>query len=60
MDRAERAARQWAHEYPDLETGPMVLLGRLGEAAQVIARDRLNPLLRASACNRANSTCSRR
>lgn len=44
MDRAERAARQWAHEYPDLETGPMVLLGRLGEAAQVIARDRLNPL----------------
>ena len=44
MDRAARAAAQWARERPDLETGPMVLLGRLGEAAQVILRDRLNPL----------------
>jgi len=44
MDRAEMAARQWAREYPGLETGPMVLLGRLGEVAHVIARDRLNPL----------------
>ncbi|MDR6433213.1 MarR family transcriptional regulator [Brucella pseudogrignonensis] len=44
MDRAEFAARQWAKEMPDLETRPMVLLGRLGEAALVIARDRLNPV----------------
>lgn len=44
MDRAEQAAQQWAREFPGLETGAMVLLGRLGEAAQVIARDHLNPL----------------
>lgn len=44
MDRAETAASQWAAERPDLDTAPMVLLGRLGEAALIIARDRLNPL----------------
>ncbi|AKU95612.1 Transcriptional regulator, MarR family [Labilithrix luteola] len=44
MDRAASAAEQWANERPDLDTGPMVLLGRLSEAALVIARDRLNPL----------------
>jgi len=44
MDRAETAASQWAGERPDLDTAPMVLLGRLGEAALIIARDRLNPL----------------
>jgi DNA-binding MarR family transcriptional regulator len=44
MDRAEKAADQWARERPDLDTDAMVLLGRLGEAALVIARDRLNPL----------------
>jgi len=44
MDRAEQAARQWANERPDMDTGPMILLGRLAEAALVIARDRLNPL----------------
>jgi DNA-binding MarR family transcriptional regulator len=44
MDRAAMAAEQWARERPDLDTGPMVLLGRLGEAALLIARDRLNPL----------------
>ncbi|WP_068083230.1 MarR family winged helix-turn-helix transcriptional regulator [Novosphingobium rosa] len=44
MDRAEQAAAQWARERPDLETGPMVLLGRLAEAALVTARERLNPL----------------
>jgi DNA-binding MarR family transcriptional regulator len=38
------AASQWAKEMPELDTGPMVLLGRLGEAALVIARDRLNPV----------------
>jgi DNA-binding MarR family transcriptional regulator len=44
MDRAAMAAEQWARERPDLDTEPMVLLGRLGEAALLIARDRLNPL----------------
>jgi DNA-binding MarR family transcriptional regulator len=44
MDRAAMAAEQWARERPDIDTGPMVLLGRLGEAALLIARDRLNPL----------------
>ncbi|WP_092495098.1 MarR family winged helix-turn-helix transcriptional regulator [Faunimonas pinastri] len=43
MDRARQAAEQWARERPDLDTEPMVLLGRLAEAALVIARDRLNP-----------------
>jgi DNA-binding MarR family transcriptional regulator len=44
MDRAEFAAAQWAKEMPGLNTEPMVLLGRLGETALVIARDRVNPL----------------
>ncbi|ARN80265.1 MarR family winged helix-turn-helix transcriptional regulator [Methylocystis bryophila] len=47
MDRATKAAEQWARERPDLDTGPMVLLGRLGEAALVITRDRLNPVFAA-------------
>jgi DNA-binding MarR family transcriptional regulator len=38
------AAEQWTRERPELDTGPMVLLGRLGEAALLIARDRINPL----------------
>ncbi|MBL3595072.1 MarR family transcriptional regulator [Rhodovulum sulfidophilum] len=44
MDRARKAAGQWAREKPHLDIGPMVLLGRLGEAALVISRDRLNPV----------------
>lgn len=44
MDRALKAASQWARERPDLDTKPMTLLGRLAEAALVVARDRLNPL----------------
>lgn len=44
MDRASKAADQWARERPDLDTQAMVLLGRLAEAALVIARDRLNPV----------------
>lgn len=44
MDRAMAAAEQWRRERPDIETGPMVVLGRLLEAAHTIARDRLNPL----------------
>jgi DNA-binding MarR family transcriptional regulator len=44
MDRAQKAAEQWARERPDLDVGPMILLGRLGEAGVVIMRDHLNPL----------------
>lgn len=44
MDRAENAADQWARERPEIDTTAMVLLGRLAEAALVIARDGLNPL----------------
>lgn len=46
MDRAARAAEQWQREKPQFDTGPMVLLGRLGEAALMIARDRLSPVFR--------------
>ncbi|KMW47340.1 MarR family transcriptional regulator [Ralstonia insidiosa] len=44
MDRAAQAVEQWNRERPDLDVGSMLLLGRLGEAALVIARERLNPL----------------
>ena len=44
MDRAMFAATQWANEMPTIKTGPMVLLGRLNEAALVIGRDRLGPV----------------
>ncbi len=44
IDRATKAAEQWRRERPDIDTGPMVVLGRLLEAAHVIARDRLNSL----------------
>ncbi|PTW62573.1 MarR family transcriptional regulator [Breoghania corrubedonensis] len=44
MDRAAIAAEQWACQRPDIDTRAMVLLGRLGEAALLITRDRLNPL----------------
>ena len=44
MDRAGQAVEQWNRERPDLDVSSMLLLGRLGEAALVIARERLNPL----------------
>ncbi|AGH84796.1 MULTISPECIES: MarR family winged helix-turn-helix transcriptional regulator [Ralstonia solanacearum species complex] len=44
MDRAAQAVEQWNRERPDLDVSSMLLLGRLGEAALVIARERLNPL----------------
>ncbi|MBR7955280.1 MarR family transcriptional regulator [Burkholderia cenocepacia] len=44
MDRAEHALAQWRAERPDLDATSMVVMGRLQEAALVIARDRLNPL----------------
>lgn len=45
IDRAERARRQWQREIPEIadELSPMVLLGRLNEASQVLARDYLVP-----------------
>ncbi|MEE4012319.1 MarR family winged helix-turn-helix transcriptional regulator [Roseibium sp. FZY0029] len=45
IDRAERARRQWQREIPEIaeKLSPMVLLGRLNEAAQVLARDYLAP-----------------
>lgn len=43
-DRAALAAEQWRRERPDLDAFPMAVLGRLAEAAQLIARDHLNPL----------------
>ncbi|AOK47079.1 MarR family transcriptional regulator [Burkholderia sp. MSMB617WGS] len=44
MDRAAHAVEQWCRERPDLDPSSMIVLGRLQEAALVIARDRLNPL----------------
>ncbi|MCK7614759.1 MarR family winged helix-turn-helix transcriptional regulator [Roseibium sediminicola] len=45
IDRAERARRQWQKEMPDFRDrlAPMVLLGRLNEASQVMSRDYLAP-----------------
>ncbi|WP_418338187.1 MarR family winged helix-turn-helix transcriptional regulator [Pseudomonas citronellolis] len=44
MDRATFAAEQWRQQLPGLDTAGMVVLDRLAEAAQLIARDHLNPL----------------
>lgn len=43
-DRAASASAQWRQERADIDPFPMEVLGRLAEAAQVIARDRLNPV----------------
>ncbi|WP_434052252.1 MAG: MarR family winged helix-turn-helix transcriptional regulator [Roseibium sp.] len=45
IDRAERASRQWQKEVPVVaeKLQPMVLLGRLNEAAQIMNRDYLVP-----------------
>ncbi|MET1415204.1 MarR family winged helix-turn-helix transcriptional regulator [Roseibium sp. HPY-6] len=45
MDRAERASLQWQKEVPEVadKLQPMVLLGRLNEAAQLMNRDYLVP-----------------
>ncbi len=44
-DRAERARRQWQKEMPEVadRLSPMVLLGRLNEASQLVSRDYLVP-----------------
>ena len=38
MDRAGKAIAQWRKERPDLDVSPMAVLGRLGEAATLVAR----------------------
>lgn len=43
-DRAAVAAKQWRSERPDIDVFPMELVGRLTELAQIVTRDRLNPL----------------
>jgi DNA-binding MarR family transcriptional regulator len=44
LDRAARAVEQWRRERPDLDVRPMAVLGRLSEAAALIARERTHPL----------------
>ena len=44
MGRASRAVEQWRKERPDLDVGPMAVIGRLTEASQAITRGRLAPL----------------
>ena len=44
VNGSSRACAQWRAERPDLDASSMVVMGRLQEAALVIARDRLNPL----------------
>ena len=44
MDRAAQAVEQWNRERQDLDVSSMLLLGRLGEATLVIARERLQPV----------------
>ncbi|MBN9244975.1 MAG: MarR family transcriptional regulator [Bordetella sp. SCN 68-11] len=44
MDRAGKAIAQWRKERPDLDVSPMAVLGRLSEAATLVARDGLAPL----------------
>ncbi|QDG77950.1 MarR family winged helix-turn-helix transcriptional regulator [Labrenzia sp. PHM005] len=45
IDRAERAQRQWQKEIPEIrnQLTPMVVLGRLNEASQVMSNDFLTP-----------------
>lgn len=43
-NRAQVATDQWRKERPELELFAMQLVGQLGVAAQLIARDHLNPL----------------
>lgn len=44
MDRAARAVAQWRRERPDLEVRPMLVLGRLSEAAGLIGQGRMAPV----------------
>ena len=48
MDRAARAIAEWKAERPDLDGLPMVVFGRLAEAAHTVTNDHLRPFLQAS------------
>jgi hypothetical protein len=45
MDRAERARQQWQKEVPEIadKLTPMVVLGRINEASQMMTTDYLTP-----------------
>lgn len=47
MDRARRAFAEWSRERPDLDGLPMLVLGRLAEAAQLVATQHLRPFFAA-------------
>jgi len=47
MDRAERAQRQWQTEIPEMDTGPMVILGRLLELTNRVSDGLIEPVFRA-------------
>ena len=52
MDRAERAQQQWQSEIPDLDTGPMIILGRLLELTNRASDGLIEPVFRAHGLKR--------
>jgi DNA-binding MarR family transcriptional regulator len=48
MDRAARAIAEWKRERPDLDGLPMMVFGRLAEAAHSAAHDHIRPFLLAN------------
>ncbi len=52
MDRAAVARAQWKREVPGLELEPMVLLGRLAEAAHLAMTAKLEPVFAANGLTR--------
>ncbi len=47
MDRAENARQQWQREIPGLPLDPMVVMGRLAEAAQLVMNRHIEPVFAA-------------
>jgi DNA-binding MarR family transcriptional regulator len=54
MDRASRAVEQWRRERPDIDGTPMLVLGRLAEAAQRVGTERLAPFFAAHGLQRGD------
>ena len=54
MDRAAFARSQWQKEIPELELEPMVLLGRLSEAAHLVMSAHIEPVFTASGLTRGD------
>lgn len=52
MDRADVAIRQWARERPELPALPMMVFGRLADAAERVTRDHMDPLFAESGLQR--------